>query len=321
MKKSILLTLHMIILMPIAFNPAKAQDELVFVAVDPCRIVDTREAGGAINANNFRNFQVSGSLGELAVQGGKTDCLDPKAGTGQKPLAISAYVITVPTTSTNSILTAYPSDQLPPPVGAGSTVNSATGQVIGNTTNITLCDPSGSCPTDGEFAVLARNTNQHVVVDVQGYFYPATSARDPVAWTTPFDRNEFVNIDSTGADILVKSLELPEGIYFVLATLRSTTALSGTCLLQGQPSSPLSFEDLDVKSVGYNLLPNFEPQQEISAQSVLTLQGTLEISAVSGMQVRVICRSFSDSDWTSQQMQVRVPRLTAIRMSDVIVQE
>jgi len=177
-----------IILVPTVFLPAKAQEDLVYVAVEPCRLVDTRVAGGVITANNFRNFRVSGTLGELAVQGGKTDCLDPKAGTGLEPLAISAYVITVPATTTNSILTAYPSDQLPPPVGAGSTVNSATGQVIGNTTNVTLCD-SASCPADGEFAILARNTNQHVVVDVQGYFYPTTLGRCPSSVPTRFIDN------------------------------------------------------------------------------------------------------------------------------------
>jgi hypothetical protein len=179
MRKSILLTLLMIILGPTSLIPVKAQD-LVYVSVDPCRIVDTRNAGGAIPANSFRNFRVSGTVGQLAVQGGTTNCLDPKAGTGLKPAAISAYVLAVPATSSTSggDLTAYPSDQLPPPVGAGSTVNFAAGQTIGNTTNITLCN-SVSCPTDGEFAILARSTNQHVVVDVQGYYYPATLADGP----------------------------------------------------------------------------------------------------------------------------------------------
>jgi len=165
----------MFVLGPASLIPLKAQDDLIYVAVNPCRIVDTREAGGAITANDFRNFLVSGSLGELAVQGGKTDCLDPKAGTGQKPLVISAYIVAVPATSSTGggVLTAYPSDQLPPPVGTGSTVNFAEGQIIGNTTNATLCDPA-SCPIDGEFAVLARNTDEHVVIDVQGYFYPVS---------------------------------------------------------------------------------------------------------------------------------------------------
>jgi len=173
MNKFTLFTLFLIINATIVVTPAQAQDELVYVAVPPCRIVDTRNAGGVIAANDFRNFRVSGTSGELAVQGGEADCLDPKAGTGSKPLAISAYVIAVPTSGSGSgVLTAYPSDQQPPPVGAGSTVNFVAGQAIGNTTNITLCDPAGSCPTDGEFAILARSTNQHVVIDVQGYFYP-----------------------------------------------------------------------------------------------------------------------------------------------------
>ncbi len=181
MKNFPLLTLFLITLGSCLVTPVLAQDDLIYVPVDPCRIVDTRSGGGAITANTVRNFLVSGSLGELAVQGGQTDCLDPKAGTGQKPLAISAYVVAVPASgSTNGVLTAYPSHRLPPPVGAGSTVNFAPGQVIGNTTNITLCDQV-SCPTDGEFAILARNTNQHVVIDVQGYFYPSTTVKQPVA--------------------------------------------------------------------------------------------------------------------------------------------
>lgn len=188
MKSSILSSLFMIMLGATAIAPAHAQDDLVYVAVDPCRIVDTRNAGGDISTNNFRNFQVSGTVGELAVQGGNSDCLDPKATTGQKPLAVSAYVLAVPASGSGSgVLTAYPSDQLPPPVGAGSTVNFAAQQIIGNTTNITLCDPAG-CPTDGEFAILSRNTSQHVVIDVQGYFYPmnmqSSSVSEFIGFTT-----------------------------------------------------------------------------------------------------------------------------------------
>lgn len=173
MNKSVLFTLFLTVAGTTALTPAQAQDELVYVAVPPCRIVDTRNAGGAIPANENRNFRASGTSGQLAVQGGGA-CLDPKAGTGQKPLAIVAYVIAVPPgpASQSGVLSAYPSDQPPPPVGSGSTVNFAAQQIIGNTTTITLCDPNGSCPSSGEFAILARNTNQHVVIDVQGYFYP-----------------------------------------------------------------------------------------------------------------------------------------------------
>ena len=82
MKNFPLFTLFMITLGSCLVTPVMAQDDLIYVPVDPCRIVDTRIAGGAITANTNRNFLVSGTLGELAVQGGQTDCLDPKAGTG-----------------------------------------------------------------------------------------------------------------------------------------------------------------------------------------------------------------------------------------------
>ena len=116
MNKSVLFTLFLTVAGTTAPAPAQAQDELIYVAVPPCRIVDTRNAGGVIATTDFRNFRVSGTAGELAVQGGESDCLDPKAGTGQKPLAISAYVLAVPAGSANSgVLTAYPSDQPAPP--------------------------------------------------------------------------------------------------------------------------------------------------------------------------------------------------------------
>ena len=152
---------------------ANANEYLSYVAVDPCRIVDTREAVGTIDAGEFRNFKVTGTLGELAIQGGTTNCPNPMPGI--KPQAVSAYVLVVPDKGTAGVATAYPSDKLPPPVGAGSTVNFSRGQVTGNTTNITLCE---ECPADGEFAVLARHTGFNLVVDVQGYFYPTPTSPD-----------------------------------------------------------------------------------------------------------------------------------------------
>jgi hypothetical protein len=93
----------------------------------------------------------------------------------EKPVAISAYIIAVPANSSTAkgILTAYPSNKPPPPPGAGSTVNFGVDQTIGNTTNATICADGNACPSDGELAILARITDEHVVVDVQGYYYPA----------------------------------------------------------------------------------------------------------------------------------------------------
>jgi len=173
--KKLLLRISVLSLLTSTSIPAVAQENLVYVPVNPCRIVDTRPSSGgegAIAADTSRNFLVSGTV---SSQGGTSaGCPSPRPDT--EPLAVSAYVVAVPVSgSTAGALSAYPSDQTAPAAGEGATVNFAAGQVIGNTTNITLCEPD-SCPTSGdtgEFAVLARNTIQHVVVDVQGYFYPA----------------------------------------------------------------------------------------------------------------------------------------------------
>ena len=161
------------------FSPAQAQSELIYVAVKPCRIANTRISSlGVIKANTFQNFLVAGTASDLAVQGGKEDCLNPKAGKGVKPLAVSAYIVAVPADSStrDGILTAYPSNESPPPAGTGATLNFAKDQTIGNTTIATLCDANqNSCPSDGTLAILARDTDEHVVIDVQGYFYSSTS--------------------------------------------------------------------------------------------------------------------------------------------------
>jgi hypothetical protein len=215
----------MIILGTTVLAPVQAQDELVYVAVEPCRIVDTRGAGGVIAANNSRNFRVSGTVGELAVQGGESDCLDPKAGTGLQPLAVSAYIVAVPAPgSTNGVLTAYPSNLPPPPAGFGATVNFAASQVIGNTTNITLCNPAGSCPADGEFAILARNTPQHVVIDVQGYFYPL-SGDDQVAAGQYEGTGQGIYMDGTTSVITDVTSDISQEGNFIYGTAQFTVTV------------------------------------------------------------------------------------------------
>ena len=173
MKNLALLPLFVFVFGSTVFVPVNAEDDLLYVAVEPCRIVDTRNAGDAIPANTSRGFLASGTITELAAQGGTADCLNPRA--GSEPLAISAYVLATGGSTKNGVLTAFPAGDPDPAPGAGSTLNFAKGQIIGNTTNITLCDPTGAC-TAGDFAILARNTDQNVVVDVQGYFYPQRQA-------------------------------------------------------------------------------------------------------------------------------------------------
>jgi hypothetical protein len=163
--------------------PGPASDLLGYAPISPCRIVDTRlSPDGPIVKDiptidgDARAFLVSGTGAELSVQGGSPDgCVHPKADSGIEPAAIAAYVVAVPTSySGGGNLLAFPSDQPDPLVTAGAILNFDAGQIIGNTTIITLCQHSDAvpCPDEGPFAILSRGTDQHVVVDVQGYYYP-----------------------------------------------------------------------------------------------------------------------------------------------------
>lgn len=184
--KKLALAVFAITLNAAGLGIAQAQSGLVYVAVEPCRVADTRQSSlGVVRANTSRDFRIAGTAGDLAVQGGTVDCLNPRG--GEPPAAVAAYVLAVPSESSVSkgVLAAYPSDQPPPPVGAGSTVNFARDQVIGNTTISTVCS-SGSCPSGGELAILVRGTDEDVVIDVQGYFYPQKAAPGYVLVRAPF---------------------------------------------------------------------------------------------------------------------------------------
>lgn len=187
-------------------NPLHAQDDLVYVAVEPCRIADTRKSvQGEIVRNGARQFLVAGSESDLAGQGGQ-DCPHPKEGEGLEPVAIAAYYVAVPAPSSTSagILAAYPSDQPKPAAGKGATLNFGFNQIIGNTSITTLCNGNvKSCPAGGPLAILIRDTAQHVVVDVQGYFYPQSS----LPGYTIVENTEV----TANSDTLIVTVRCPDG--------------------------------------------------------------------------------------------------------------
>ena len=181
-------------------------EDLTYVAVEPCRVADTRlSVEGAIAANTSRNFGVWGKPVDLASQGGEVDCPNPKESSGQLPVAIAAYILAIPneTSTGKGVLSAYPSDAPEPPVGSGSTVNFGEGQTVGNTSIIKVCS-SNDCLETGQLAILARQTDQDVVIDVQGYFYPAAVA----GWEQV---SEVVDNPGEEGDISGVTVSCPEG--------------------------------------------------------------------------------------------------------------
>src|SRR5271157_5105213 len=124
---------------------------LQFVAVTPCRLIDTRISGGPIQGGAFQTFH----LPQLAKSGGCADL--------SSAAAYSLNVTAVPD-GPLGYLTVWPAGQQQPLV---STLNSIDGRVKANAAIVA----AGSI---GAVNVYAANTT-NVVLDIDGYFAPDTS--------------------------------------------------------------------------------------------------------------------------------------------------
>lgn len=132
--------------------------DLVYVPVTPCRVIDTRVAGGVISANSTRNFDIT-DVADFAFQGGaSSDCGIGAAG------AFAAAVInfTVVSPSAAGYITAFPYLASQP---LAATVNYSAGDIRGNLAIVRL-DQGASAP---EMSVYSF-AQTHLVADVTGYF-------------------------------------------------------------------------------------------------------------------------------------------------------
>lgn len=150
-----------------------AQD-LVYVPVTPCRILDTRVAGGSIPANSFRDFDLTDVV-RFAPQGGDTS----NCNVGDKgSFAAAAINFTVVTPSAGGYITAFPFLASQP---TAATINYGAGD-IRNGLAIVRLDQSAATY---EFSVYSF-AQTHLVADVVGYFRePEATALDCVTLTTP----------------------------------------------------------------------------------------------------------------------------------------
>ena len=142
------------------FVPAGTASALAFYPLAPCRVVDTRNASGALGGPTL----AAGTSRNFPLQSG--GCSIPTDAT-----AYSLNVTAIPKGSLG-YLTMWPSGQTQPLV---STLNSPTGAVAANGAIV----PAGS---NGEVSVFVSNISD-VVLDVNGYF-AAPSANGLSLYTT-----------------------------------------------------------------------------------------------------------------------------------------
>ncbi|GAB3348427.1 hypothetical protein GCM10027430_09230 [Lysobacter tyrosinilyticus] len=132
-------------------------EDLVFTAVEPCRIVDTRGTGaGAIAAGTNRGFFAWGFANFTSQGGSATDC----GLTGQSPEAIVVNLTAVAPSQTG-FATLYPASGTQPTAAA---MIYQAGQVLSNAVTVKL-GTTGSV----DFRIFSEKT-AHYVVDIVGYY-------------------------------------------------------------------------------------------------------------------------------------------------------
>jgi hypothetical protein len=135
---------------------ASPSSELVYTVITPCRIIDTRAAGGKILAGTTRSFEASRPGGNFTDQGGSdTDC-----GIPADPAAVVMNVVSVHPDA-QGYITLFPYGVTMP---LSSTVNNVVGTDVANETVVkqTVGDLA-------DFSIYAF-TGTNVVADAVGYF-------------------------------------------------------------------------------------------------------------------------------------------------------
>jgi hypothetical protein len=133
--------------------------DLVYTQLAPCRLVDTRLAGGAIAAGTSRGFAGwTAPSGNFTAQGGAaTDC-----GLGGESPEVLVVTVTAVAPPQTGYATLYPANLSSPPLAA--TLIYQANQVTSTGASITLASYGGA-----DFKLFSERNAQYVV-DVVGYF-------------------------------------------------------------------------------------------------------------------------------------------------------
>lgn len=136
-----------------------AATDLVFVPIAPCRLFDTRLAGGAIAANTVRSFDVT-AVSDYSFQGGAASNCNGVGAAGSFAAAVINFTTVTPAAA--GYITAFPFLTTQP---LAATVNYAGGDIRGNVATVAL-DQGASA---NELSVYSF-AQTHLVGDIIGYF-------------------------------------------------------------------------------------------------------------------------------------------------------
>lgn len=202
--------------------------DLVYVPVPPCRLFDTRVAGGAIAANTVRSFDVT-AVANYSFQGGAATNCDGVGAAGS--FAAAAINFTVVTPSSAGYMTAFPFGGTQP---LASTVNYTAGSIVGNLSIVQL--DQGAAANELSIYSFAQT---HVVADIVGYYInPQATAIQCV------DTADTVTVVAAGATANSVAPACPAGYTQTTTNCESSTwqmpfvyFSGGTCSAQNNSAS------------------------------------------------------------------------------------
>ena len=139
--------------------------DLVFVPLAPCRIIDTRLAGGALAAGVPRDFQVAGTT-EFGAQGGTLGGCGVPAGAAEPNAAavVVNFIAVGPSGPGNLVAWAYGQ---PKPLASVINYSNVPGLNIANGVIVPI---AGTNTVPADLRIQADVSATHVVADVTGYF-------------------------------------------------------------------------------------------------------------------------------------------------------
>jgi len=144
-------------------SPASSTSEMDFIKITPCRVADTRLAGGSFGPYTSRNFQVKGSSGFAAQGGNASGCGIPDGAA-----AVELTFTAVNQTGTGWMrMQPWASVMLLDP--RATLLNYSTALNASNSVIVPVCTGSG-CSYD----LYVRNYGaaSGLLIDVTGYFAP-----------------------------------------------------------------------------------------------------------------------------------------------------
>jgi hypothetical protein len=210
-------------------GPASLGDsaaDLVYTPVAPCRIIDTRLAGGALAPGTPRNFFVAG-VDFFGLQGGTPGgCGVPS---GPATAALVNFVAVQPSGPGN--LRAWAFGGLAP---SASIINYASvpGLNIANGLAVPLCNQAAASCGPGDITVRADVSATHVVADVIGYFRSVVKEQyRSFTVDSIVDPNGFSAISSAGCQqrlALTVVVPVPGRVVVVGTANLAVTHLAGT---------------------------------------------------------------------------------------------